>query len=74
MLDELQGSALMKGARGSATVSASAIIDVLLRLGGKDGLLMQCAQHVAEVDINPLIVNCERAVTVDARFVVRREA
>jgi len=70
MLAELKGAAILKGARGRKPVSQDAIIDVLLKLGGDDGLLMRYADDFREVDINPLIVSESGAVAVDARFIL----
>ena len=73
MLDELKGAPLLKGARGRAPASRAAIIDVLLKVGGEDGLLMRHAADIQEADINPLIVSGNGAVAVDARFILTRE-
>lgn len=70
MLDELKGAAILKGARGRKPVSREAIIDVLLKIGGEDGLLMRHAAEIREADVNPLIVSDARAVAADARFVL----
>jgi len=70
MLDELKGVALLDGARGRVRASREAIIDVLLKIGGENGLLMQHAEDFKEADINPLIVSANGAVAVDARFVL----
>jgi acyl-CoA synthetase (NDP forming) len=70
MLDELKGGALLDGARGQAPASRDAIVDVLIKLGGADGILMTHADTVAEVDINPLIVSETAAVAADARFIL----
>ena len=70
MLAELKGAALLNGARGRQPVSRDAIIDVLLKLGGEDGLLMRHIGDFKEADINPLIVSESGAVAVDARFVL----
>jgi acetyl-CoA synthetase (ADP-forming) len=70
MLDELKGVALLDGARGRVRASREAIIDVLLKIGGENGLLMQHADDFKEADINPLIVSANGAVAVDARFVL----
>jgi acyl-CoA synthetase (NDP forming) len=70
MLDELKGVALLDGARGRAPASRAAIIDVLLKIGGDNGLLMQHGDDFREADINPLIVSASGAVAVDARFVL----
>lgn len=70
MLDELKGAAILKGARGSPPVSREAIVEVLLKVGGEDGLLMRHAGDIREADINPLIVSETGAVAVDARFIL----
>ena len=72
MLDELKGAPLLRGARGRRPVDRAAIIDVLLKMGGPDGLLMAHADHIVEADINPVIVSEHGAVAVDARFVLAK--
>ena len=72
MLDELKGAALLRGARGRKPVSRTAIVDVLLKIGGEGGLLMTHAQDIAEADINPIVVSEHGAVAVDARFVLAK--
>jgi succinyl-CoA synthetase beta subunit len=70
MIAELKGAAILKGARGTKPASMDAIIDVLLKVGGENGLLMQHADDISEADINPLIVSETAAVAVDARFIL----
>ena len=70
MLDELKGAAVLKGARGREPASREAIVDVLLKIGGGTGLLMQHADDIREADINPLIVSATGAVAVDARVIL----
>ena len=70
MLAELKGAAILKGARGRKAVSQDAIVDVLLKVGGENGLLMRHAADIKEADINPLIVSESGAVAVDARFIL----
>jgi acyl-CoA synthetase (NDP forming) len=70
MIAELKGAAILKGARGTTPASMDAIIDVLLKVGGENGLLMQHAADISEADINPLIVSETSAVAVDARFIL----
>jgi acyl-CoA synthetase (NDP forming) len=70
MLAELKGVAILKGARGTKPASMDAIIDVLLKVGGENGLLMKHAADISEADINPLIVSDTAAVAVDARFIL----
>lgn len=74
MLQELRGAALLEGARGRTAVSQDAIVAALLRIGGVDGLLMAHGEAIDELDINPLIVSGDRAVAVDARFILSRGA
>jgi acyl-CoA synthetase (NDP forming) len=70
MLAELKGAAILKGARGRTPVSVDAIVDVLMKMGGEDGLLMRHADDIKEADVNPLIVSESGAVAVDARFIL----
>ncbi len=70
MIAELKGAAILQGARGTKPASMDAIIDVLLKVGGENGLLMQHAADISEADINPLIVSDTAAVAVDARFIL----
>lgn len=70
MLAELKGAAVLKGARGRQPASLDAIIDVLMKVGGESGLLMQHGEDIKEADINPLIVSGTGAVAVDARFIL----
>lgn len=73
MISELKGSAVLKGARGGEPANIDAIVDVLLRVGGDDGILTLATGELAEIDINPLIVSEYAAVAVDARFILRKE-
>lgn len=70
MLDELKAAATLKGARGGKPASREAIIEVLMKIGGEDGLLLKHAADISEADINPLIVSETGAVAVDARFIL----
>jgi len=74
MLDELKGKALLEGARGRAPVSVDAIVDVLLKIAGDDGLLMSLRDEIAEADLNPVIVSAHGATAVDARFILAPNA
>jgi len=70
MLDELKGSAVLDGVRGQSGVSKDAIVDVLLKVGGEQGLLMTLAADIKEADLNPIICSERTAVAVDARFIL----
>lgn len=74
MLGELKGRALLKGARGEAGVDEAALIEVMLRIGGADGLLMTHEAEIAELDLNPVIVSATGAVAVDARVILSAPA
>ena len=74
MIAELKGAAILKGVRGRKAVSREAIVDVLLKMGGENGLLMQHADDIQEADVNPLIVSETAALAVDARFVLTDRA
>lgn len=70
MLDELKGAAILRGVRGQKPASREAIIDVLMRMGGENGLLLKHEADIQEADVNPLIVSDTAAVAVDARFIL----
>jgi len=70
MLDELRGAALLDGARGRTAVDRDALVELLMRVGGPNGLVMKLADDVAELDINPLIAAGRDLVAVDARVIV----
>ena len=70
MLEELKGKAVLEGVRGQRPVSKEAIADVLLRIGGPEGLLVTLAADIQEADLNPVICSERGAVAVDARFIL----
>lgn len=70
MVRELRGAPLLAGARGGLVASEESLIEVLLKLGGEDGLFLNLPDEVSEVDINPLIVSDRTTIAVDARFVL----
>ncbi|MFC6707127.1 acetate--CoA ligase family protein [Flexivirga alba] len=70
MLRELQGMPLLEGARGAEPLDVDALVALVVRLAGADGLLAAMPDEVTEIDLNPVIVSTSGAVAVDARFVV----
>jgi acyl-CoA synthetase (NDP forming) len=70
MLNELKGAKILEGVRGRKGVDKDAIVDILLKIGGDNGLLMTYRQDIQELDINPIIATSENAVAVDARFIL----
>lgn len=74
MINDLRGARLLDGARGQKAVDREAIVELLLKIGGDDGLLMRLGDHIAELDLNPVIVSERGAVVADARFILTDEA
>ncbi|WP_268794388.1 acetate--CoA ligase family protein [Pseudarthrobacter siccitolerans] len=70
MLQELRGMKVLNGARGGVKADVPALVTLISRLAGPDGLLAALPDDVVEIDLNPVIVSDTRAVAVDARFVV----
>jgi acyl-CoA synthetase (NDP forming) len=70
MLSELKGAALLDGARGQRPVDKAALIDALIKVGGRDGLLMRLQSDIAELDINPIVVGERGLTAVDARVIL----
>lgn len=70
MLAELRGAQLLHGARGRKGVDREAIVDLLLKIGGEDGVLMTLRGDIAELDLNPVIVDERGATVADARFIL----
>lgn len=71
LLEELQGKALLHGARGKAPVDKEAIVDVLLKVSN---LMRDNKDTIKELDINPLIVYEKGIKAADAMIVVNEKA
>jgi acyl-CoA synthetase (NDP forming) len=71
MIDELRGSAILKGARGTKPSDTEAAVEVLLRLSQ---LLWDLAE-VQEIDINPLRVFQEKegCLALDVRMILKKD-
>src|SRR6202035_4305775 len=67
MLGDLRGQALLTGFRGEAAVDIDALVDVMVRIGGADGLLMRHADTGVALDLNPVIVSACCAVAGEPR-------
>jgi succinyl-CoA synthetase beta subunit len=63
MLDEVQGAALLNGARGRPKVDRTALVDVIMKV---QRMAMDLNAELAELDINPLAALPDRAVALDA--------
>ncbi len=73
MLADLTAAPILDGARGGIVASKDALLDVLLRVGGADGLMMRFRNQIQEIDINPLIVSAGAAVAADTHIVLKPE-
>lgn len=70
MIGQLRGAAVLAGARGGIVAATHCLVDAMLRVGGRSGLLTELAPVLREIDINPIIVSASGAVAVDARIIV----
>ena len=70
IIEEIKGAALLKGYRGSAPLDVDALADALSRVSL---LIADHADHIAEIDVNPLFVRPvgEGVVAADALVVLK---
>lgn len=73
MLEELQGKKILDGIRGQQAVNRDAIVNILMNIGGENGLLANFGMELQELDINPIIATDKEAVAVDARFILTED-
>ncbi|MFB5281757.1 acetate--CoA ligase family protein [Peribacillus sp. Hz7] len=71
MIEEIQGKAIMKGARGKPPVDIDSIVEVLLNLSS---LVSDYGNEIEELDINPLIVYSDGVKAADALLVISNKA
>jgi acyl-CoA synthetase (NDP forming) len=67
MLDELAGSALLKGVRGRPPADRRSLVEAIMAV---QRLAVDLSDEVAELDINPLLAGERGAVAADALVVV----
>lgn len=70
MLEEIQGKAILQGARGKKAVDIEAIIDVLMSVSA---LVTDNKETIEELDINPLIVYEKGIKAADAMIIVKEK-
>lgn len=68
MIDGLKCKPILEGARGIQPVERAALVDLLLKVGGKDGILLREVEKIMELDLNPVIARGSDLVAVDARI------
>ncbi|MFZ5651883.1 MAG: acetate--CoA ligase family protein [Bacillota bacterium] len=69
MIEEIKGSAILKGVRGKPPVDTRAIADVILKVAA---LAADYRDIIEEIDINPLLVYPEGVKVADAMLVARK--
>lgn len=67
-LANLRGAALLRGVRGRPAADVEAVVRAAL---GLSALALDLGDHIAEIDVNPLVALPDRAVVVDALIVTR---
>jgi acyl-CoA synthetase (NDP forming) len=68
MIDEVRGSALLRGFRGAPLADEASLRDLILRVSA----LVEACPEVREMDLNPVKVLVKGASVVDARVRVER--
>lgn len=71
MMEELRSYPILKGSRARYLVDIDEVIEVALRIGGRNSLLDIYRGMIAELDINPLLVGNGPPVAADVRIVIR---
>jgi acyl-CoA synthetase (NDP forming) len=67
MIDEIRGSALLDGYRGTPAANRSRLVEFLLAVSN----FIESHPQVMELDLNPVFAYPDDAVAVDARVVLR---
>jgi acyl-CoA synthetase (NDP forming) len=67
MIDEVKGSAILKGFRGKKGVDLNALADIIV----KTSRLMMDNENVLELDMNPVMAYEKGAMAVDARVLMK---
>ncbi|HET9199357.1 MAG TPA: acetate--CoA ligase family protein [Dehalococcoidia bacterium] len=66
MLQEIRGSALLDGYRGSPAISREALVDLMLQVSA----FIDAHPEISELDLNPVFAYPDGAIAVDARIVI----
>ena len=70
MLNQLKGSKLLKGFRGSTPINADMIAQVLVKIGK---MCLENADYIRSIDFNPVIVHPKSYHVVDAKIILNNE-
>jgi acyl-CoA synthetase (NDP forming) len=71
LVDTFPGAAALDGFRGGPALDREALVQMLLAVGGVDGLAAQLGDELSELECNPVLVAPDGAVALDARLVLR---
>jgi acyl-CoA synthetase (NDP forming) len=64
MIDEIKGKPVLEGARGKKKANTKAIAKILMAVSS----LAEKNRQIAEIDLNPIMVDSKSALIVDARM------
>lgn len=67
MLGELRGVELLRGVRGKAAVDVNALVDIVMKV---QRIGLELGDRIRELDLNPVFVDSNRAVVLDALVVM----
>ena len=70
MLNELKGSALLKGFRGSEPIDTNMVAKMLVQIGK---LGVENADYINSIDFNPVVVYPKSHFVVDAKIILNNE-
>jgi 3-hydroxypropionyl-CoA synthetase (ADP-forming) len=70
MLNELKGSALLKGFRGSEPIDTNMVAEMLVKIGK---LGVENADYINSIDFNPVVVYPKSHFVVDAKIILNKE-
>ena len=65
------GAAALDGFRGGPPLAREALVQLLLAIGGIDGLAAQLGEELSELECNPVLVTTTDAIALDARLMLR---
>jgi acyl-CoA synthetase (NDP forming) len=69
LIDGLRGRQLLAGGRGRPAIDRTALIRLLLAVGGADGIAMALGDRLGEFELNPVIATADGVIAVDARLI-----
>jgi acetyltransferase len=69
MIDQLKLARLLDGVRGKPAVDRNALVDLIVRFSE---LVCEFTETIAEIDLNPVIVNQSGCTIVDALIIPKK--